>query len=337
VEADRAEVLRIAEQAAEWLARLPSADQRQRTEFMQWLRYSPVHVREFLLALHTAERLGLFRPRAHESGNVVPLNPSNAPRAADTPRSKGLWRMAASIAAALTLTLLLATLKIAWLDQTVRSDAGEWVTIHLDDGSTVVLGPRSQLTVDLSDRTREIRFARGEALFEVAKDEARPFVVTTDFATVRALGTKFGVDLVNGEIRVTVETGSVVVTQKFPERTFTVTASQELHSTATGDWVALPVDAARKLAWGEKRLIFNDETLADAIAEFNRRNAVQLRVDDPSVAGRAIRGSFEANDPLTFARTLERVMGVAVKADGRVLHITSDPEESGTVPPRPNG
>lgn len=49
--------LAIAEQAADWCVRLPAATQKENVEFMVWLRESPLHVREFLLAMRTERRL----------------------------------------------------------------------------------------------------------------------------------------------------------------------------------------------------------------------------------------------------------------------------------------
>jgi transmembrane sensor len=43
--------------------------------------------------------------------------------------------------------------------------------------------------------------SRGEAVFEVVKDPLRPFIVTTDIGDVRAVGTEFGVSLVDVRAR----------------------------------------------------------------------------------------------------------------------------------------
>ena len=52
----------LAEQAAEWLLQLPTADVRQRRHFVQWLKESPENVREMLLAMRCDELLRSVRP-----------------------------------------------------------------------------------------------------------------------------------------------------------------------------------------------------------------------------------------------------------------------------------
>ncbi len=52
----------LAERAAEWLHRLPNADTQQRKHFVRWLKESPKHVREMLLAMRCDELLRSTRP-----------------------------------------------------------------------------------------------------------------------------------------------------------------------------------------------------------------------------------------------------------------------------------
>lgn len=335
--ADRGEELTIAEEAAEWIVRLPCADPEQREQLLEWLRRSPVHVQEFLLARVVSERL---RRHAQASSAVdAAANIVLIDRTGATPpkRSVRLWQIAASFAAVATLGLLLMIVRIAWHDSTVRSGAGEWHSLTLEDGSAITLGPRSDLRIDLGGPTREVRLTRGEVWFDVAHENGRPFIVETDFGSVRALGTKFAVHIADRGIQVTVEAGSVIVAQKSPPRAVTVSAGQEVRTSANGGWVPRTVDVARNLAWVDRRLVFSEDTLSDAIKEFNKRNAIQLRVDDASISQRSIRGNFAADDPRSFAHTLESAVGVIVEDDGDVLRIVPRHVDQGTAPSRPTG
>lgn len=47
----------LAEQAAEWLYRLETADLKEKAEFIRWLKRSPLHVREVLIAAAWNEAL----------------------------------------------------------------------------------------------------------------------------------------------------------------------------------------------------------------------------------------------------------------------------------------
>ena len=66
--------------------------------------------------------------------------------------------------------------------------------VSLSDGTTVRMGPNSQLIYPKSfdGKTRDVEL-KGQAFFDVAKDRERPFTVHTKNMDVTALGTAFEV------------------------------------------------------------------------------------------------------------------------------------------------
>ena len=82
-----------------------------------------------------------------------------------------------------------------WIDsdasRTYSTGIGEQRTIQLVDGSTVELNARSRVKVRLTEHRRDVALIEGQALFRVAKDKQRPFVVRAGDAPVRAVGTEF--------------------------------------------------------------------------------------------------------------------------------------------------
>jgi len=92
------------------------------------------------------------------------------------------------------------------------------VTIILIDGSTVDLGPNSEVAYKKtfsSDPERKIQL-KGQALFSVAKDKTRPFIVMSGDLTTTVLGTSFSIDADPREqiIKVHLFTGKVAVSMK---------------------------------------------------------------------------------------------------------------------------
>src|SRR3546814_11809300 len=75
---------------------------------------------------------------------------------------------------------------------------GEILRVPLRDGSAVTLNSNSEIDVDFDEGIRHVRLLRGEALFDVAKDSSRPFVVEADSPRVTAVGTSFTVNRVSG-------------------------------------------------------------------------------------------------------------------------------------------
>jgi transmembrane sensor len=339
-----------AQQAAEWLDRLSTADRREKKEFVTWLRASPLHVRAVLLALHYEDLLhDLHRTRpvdveelirdAQEvvRGHVYPeieammefdadSSPQHAGLFASARRRIGRRTWAAIAASATVVTVLVLWLVNIGPDKAMMTEAGEWRTVQLEDGSLVQMGPHTRLDVAFGEHHRLIRMSGGEALFEVAKDPARPFVVESQLATARAVGTRFGVSYLSKRdgVVVTVSEGTIAVSSRLrvsPE--INLSAGEQMfvdRSTQTG---VQQVDAAAELAWAERTLVFDDETVKDAVDQFNRRNRVQIRIDDPRLGSLPIRGKLPVNDPASLASVLMQLKRVAVRRHGQVIEIRS--------------
>lgn len=88
-------------------------------------------------------------------------------------------------------------------------------TIQLQDGSTIVLnaGSRLRYPVHFSNSERSFWLEEGEAFFDAAHDQDRPFVVHTGALTTTALSTTFNIRTYATENKVTVAlfTGKVKV------------------------------------------------------------------------------------------------------------------------------
>jgi hypothetical protein len=88
---------------------------------------------------------------------------------------------------------------------TLSTAKGETYKIRLPDGSHVWLNSASSLTYSsklIENGKRRVKL-RGEGYFEVAKDKAHPFVVTTDKQNVEVLGTQFNINSYPDEAVVT--------------------------------------------------------------------------------------------------------------------------------------
>ena len=199
-------------------------------------------------------------------------------------------------------------------DLAVVTKAGEWRTLSLEDGSVATLGPRTVLTYSFSHDRRSIHLIDGEALFNVKKDAQRPFVVATPVGCARALGTTFSV---SHQLRTT-----VVVTQEGIVGTARLDSADPNcyrngirlfagEKTVIESWtplVARTVDVAVEHAWTHREIIFTGQTVEQALAEFNRRNWVQLDMpDDAEILHTRLFGRFPLDDPERFARYLATV------------------------------
>jgi transmembrane sensor len=198
---------------------------------------------------------------------------------------------------------------------------GEIRPITLADGSVITLNTNSKVSVGFTDHERDIRLEQGEALFKVAKNKSRPFIVGVANATVRAVGTSFAVRALSAHpIEVVVREGIVEVARKDLPAADAVRARAGTKAVVGAPIVVRPIsrfELARELAWEAGRIAFQNERLADAAKEFARYNSTKIIVD-PAVGNRTVTGLFFSNDPVGFAN---------VAASALDLHVETGPGE----------
>lgn len=360
---------RAAQEAGEWMLRLSSPDMArfERIEYVKWLRESPVHVAEMLRVTGAHRRLTEFDrwteiPAADPSSLVsevheLPLadlmfdtspakkrvvEASPGANDHDARRNRSLLVVMATAASVAMLTMALTHFGLVG-SHTIVADAGQRREATLSDGTHVTLSPHSRLAVHFTDRERDVVLADGDALFTVAKDPAKPFIVQTGRTRVRAVGTVFGVEHDSGSIIVTVREGRVAVAESerlahlshsSPEpelQPIAVTeislgANQQITVPAAGPMSAVrKVDSRRELSWAEGRLVVDNEAIAEVVRRFNRFNRIQIKVTDPGLAARPVTAVFDATDPEAFIVFLESVADVRVtRSESEEILITSE-------------
>jgi transmembrane sensor len=317
----------IWETAAEWAARLDANDltNEERSAFAAWLRASPAHLREYLNVEALRESLrGTLRADdtavadllREEHSNVVALELASREPAMQAPKSSCHRARTYGLAAAglLVAAIGLALHSLGFLKQNVyATDIGETRRIALADGSIVELNTGSEISVRIDGEVREIDLAKGEAFFSVAKDATRPFRVLSDSVMVRAIGTQFSVHRKSGGTIVTVVEGKVAAQGE--GRPVELTAGQQVTMASRSARRAVPVraeniDAVRATAWRQHRLIFDNQPLAEVVAEFNRYNRQKLVVADPELAAQGISGVFDPDKPQGLLLFLDKKGGV---------------------------
>ena len=237
---------------------------------------------------------------------------------------------------------------LSWLivregQERYTSGIGEVRRIALEDGSTLLLNTASEVTVRLTKQQRGIRLVRGEALFEVAHDKSRPFIVQANDTAVRAVGTAFAVRLDAAQVDVTVTEGVVEVvdlkTMSGLGPATTPVSRFEVKRVAAHEHAVIarsrapevepiaPAKADRQLAWREGMVSFDGETLQTAVAEINRHNRRQIVVDDPALAAMPIVGVFRATDLEGFSAAAAAALKARAIPDGDVIRLQLEPSK----------
>jgi transmembrane sensor len=341
---------RIAEQAADWLLTLQSEDltPEQRAQLVEWLCESPQHVSELFRICKLQRDLSRFG-KWREIAPMTRKTPSKimrlVPRRTAAPSLGGLrWRRAAALAASVVILCIAGWLGVAGLRQPEFStQAGERREITLADGSVMDLSPDTDVVVRYRPHERLLTLDHGEAVFHVAKDRSRPFIVEAARTRVRAVGTVFRVQRTVRHICVSVVEGVVAVSEEprtwrrspgpAPSLTLlSLAANEQVSINVSG--IISPVHWINTNAPGAtsaNRLTFQDQTVAEVARRFNGRNRMQIEISDPSLAARHISGIFPTDDPRSFVAFLQVAADVQVSQRDST-HILLGPPGGGARP-----
>lgn len=211
----------ILEEAAAWFVdfRVGDVGAAAREECHRWLRRSPEHIQAYLEIASTYAELPAPNPGGSLDIDALIAHARSSPGNIVEPSS---WRQQSSrpshtsrilLALAASILLVLGAISTWFYTQrgTYRTDIGEQRSLTLADGSTLELNSNSVVRVRYTERERHIDLLAGQALFDVAKDKARPFIVKTGDTQVRAVGTQFDVYRKSRGTTVTVIEGRVAV------------------------------------------------------------------------------------------------------------------------------
>jgi transmembrane sensor len=321
--------------AAEWAARhCAGLTQEDRQAFQAWLDADTRHLGAYAKAEAVLAQLARVGAAGAEALRVPVVAVDEAPDAANEAARGAAIRRRAILTGAAAAGLAVAAGGAAWLARLLGQEAystsiGETREVVLSDNSIITLNTNSRVLVNYSKTSRRIDLVQGEALFDVAKNRKRPFIVTAADTQVRAVGTSFTVRLLPQQpVRVLVREGLVEI--KRPEvpqappvrlaaNTMAVAPPEAPIATAT----VARTEVSRTLAWREGRISFDNETLANAAQEFARYSDIQIKMS-PELRGQTITGLFVSNDPVGFARAVAISLNLHVNVTSREVRLSRD-------------
>jgi transmembrane sensor len=360
----------IVDEASSWFieCRAGDLDEAGRLELDTWLRRSPEHLRAYLEIaaiwnegpaldpLGKWDAATLIAQAAEDPDNVVALREFTSDNKAQTSsdpatvphessqerrfiprRGKLAFALAASLAGVLAATWLWSQM----VSSVYTTGMGEQRFLKLADSSTVELNAKSRVRVHFTRDERAVDILAGEALFNVTKDSARPFVVEVGGMRVSVVGTQFDVykkahatvvTVVEG--RVSVVTPAPVVPSKDIEGAkdrgdasrsstpMSVSAGGQLTITSNLATLVEHTNVAAVTAWTQRRILFDSATLVEVAEEFNRYNSRQLIIDTPERLQFHISGTFSSTDPESFVRFLRERPDVRVTETASEIRIS---------------
>jgi len=316
------------ESAADWVVRLQSPLSApaelcvdEALSFDAWLDAHPANASAYDATLAVLLELEAAAPAV--SARIG----RKAERARLSPRrfSPHSW-LAAVGAAAVAATVAVAVMPFGAsqvASRTYITAKGEHRTLNLADGTVVDLNGSSKLTVALGRYDRRVTLPEGEAVFDVAPDKARPFLIAAGDRTVRVVGTRFDVRERSGDLSVTVERGIVEVlpAEGVAGRTWRLHPGQRLDHTDGAQAVKIrAADPAQVFSWRSGRLIYRDQPLGDVIADLNAQFPAPIRLEDPALGDVRVSGVLVLDNQAAVIRRLALLAPIrALPSAGEIL------------------
>ncbi|MDC7684666.1 FecR domain-containing protein [Asticcacaulis sp. BYS171W] len=303
---------RLVAEAAVWMARLKTDNRLEATEagFKAWLMSAP-------------EAQSLF-DEATDVWEKLPV----AARASRPMRRGALVRrgVVAAMAASVCLAFGFGAYSIITRPVVYETQKGEQRVVTLADASQITLNTDTRLSVRYTGGARGIVMQRGEAIFSVAHDAARPFTVDAKGQRVTALGTRFVVRNEPTVVEVTLLTGKVDVRAISDEaqthKSIVLTSGDRVMIRDGMDAVTDRPVPQVVTAWQRQEIVFTDSTLSEAVRELNRYSRIQLIVSDPRVAGLKVAGVFQTGNPAAFAQSMARIYGLKLRYSPDVIELS---------------
>ncbi|MEQ9286372.1 MAG: FecR domain-containing protein [Cyclobacteriaceae bacterium] len=201
-------------------------------------------------------------------------------------------------------------------------------TMKLPDGSTVKLNADSRLKIpnNFNSETREV-FLEGEAFFDIAKNEARPFIIHTGNIQTTVKGTSFNVNAYpeTGQVAVAVVSGIVEVSNVDKASkviTLTLTPNEMASFNKSSSELKKSFDYDKNiLAWKDDKLVFSGAQFNDIILTLERWYGVTFEIKKKVEMKKGFRGEYESETLKNILETVSYTGNFSFKIEGKKVTI----------------
>ncbi len=204
-------------------------------------------------------------------------------------------------------------------DRVFATGPGERLTVQLPDGSVIQLNVDSKLALRAAATTERRLVLQGEAFFDVARDESRPFILETQNADVKVLGTSFGVRSYEDEkaTRVIVTEGNVFVKAGLRD-SVALRPHQMTMATDDGPLRIEPVGKdSRYLSWTDGRLVFHKASFDEVARELERWYDLDVDLNGPPARVGRLNASFSDEPMSEILNIIAQALSLEYEREGR--------------------
>ena len=197
------------------------------------------------------------------------------------------------------------------------------IQIDLPDGSRIYLNRNSEFSYrsNFGTRNRNVSLI-GEAFFEIAPDETKPFIIAAGGAKVKVIGTSFNVLTKNDDsaVEVFVKTGIVTLSDNSGSKSITLdpgyigTMDMEIPGKKLND-------NPNYLSWNTGLLVYNGQTLDIVFSDLKRVYNMDIEVADTTILENRWTSPIDNQPQETIIRLICASFNLSYSKDGNVYHL----------------
>lgn len=242
------------------------------------------------------------------------------------------WLIGGAVAAS-----LIAGASVWWMgrsdpDTSISTAYNQLKKARLADKTVVDLNANSSIDITTSEEGPREVYLEGEAFFNVvhlnknsghiAANER--FIVHTDKVNVEVLGTSFNVKERRGKTEVSLEKGSLSVQVKADslKQLVLVPGETASYDHSTGKLSKVEDDPALHKAWTERKMLTNNTTVAEIIADLEDMYGYKITLTDPALANRKIDGIIPLKNEKNVLFILSNMLDVDITKKNDQVKIT---------------
>lgn len=207
-----------------------------------------------------------------------------------------------------------------WL--AVSNELNEPKTILMPDGSNIVLNTGTSLRYPERFDPRLVEL-KGEAFFEVAKDEKRPFEVRFGLDNqVTVLGTSFNIRAYEGDEKVSVAVSTGKVAFKAAKLDKIELSSGEAISYNNNNTQLTKKTDLNANAWKTQVLNFNNDQLKEVLLVLEHHFQAKFEIDNPSILNCRFKGIYEKATLENIMQAISFTLELDIKSNDNVYYIS---------------
>jgi ferric-dicitrate binding protein FerR (iron transport regulator) len=197
----------------------------------------------------------------------------------------------------------------------------------LPDGTVIALNKNSVITYpDKFGRKKRKVLLKGEAFFQVKRDEKKPFIIEAENVEIEVLGTSFNVDARPDKqfVEVIVNTGKVALRSEKGKEIVLLKGERGIFSKETGELVKEANKSKNYLAWKTKKLIFEDDCLADVVKDISEVYDINIVLSSPALKDCRLTAIYDNLSLDAILNILKETFDLSVVKKDNIILVTGE-------------